>query len=66
MVSAVNWGFVLANDHKGKARRKWESLRRKAGVTPEKGLTGAALETAVMGIAMADPSLVKIEQAGAS
>lgn len=57
---------MLANDQKGRARRKWESLRRRMGGTQSKGLTGAALEQAVMGIAMADSSLVKIEAAGAS
>lgn len=62
----VNWGMALAHDHKGKARRKWESLRRRASGTREKGLSGAALEKAVMAIAAADSSLVKIEAAGAS
>lgn len=67
MVYGANWGFVLANDHKGKAHRKWMSIRSKVNPSKrEKGLTGAALEAAVMGIALADPSLVKIEQAGAN
>lgn len=58
--------MALAHDTKGKARRKWDSIRRKAGnSTDSKGLTGAALEAAVMAIAGADPSLVRIEAAGA-
>lgn len=63
MVSAVNWGVVLAHDAKGKARRKWESLRRRMGTSGSKGLTGASLEAAVMAIASADSSLVKIQGA---
>lgn len=58
--------MALAHDRKGRVKRKWESMRRRFGETPSKGLTGEALERAVMAIAAADPSLVKIEHAGAS
>jgi hypothetical protein len=61
----VNWGTALANDQKGRARRKWQSLvRSMSGRKESAGLSGAALEQAVMSLAMVDPSLVKI-QAGA-
>lgn len=64
IVNGTSWGVAIAFDRKGRNARKWQSLRRKvmrdAG-THEKGLTGAALETAVMALASADPSLVKIE-----
>jgi len=48
-------------DTKGRVRRQWQSFRRKHESRPTKGLTGAALEAAVMGLAAADSSLVKIE-----
>lgn len=67
IVSGASWGFGIALDPKKRVVRRWESIRRKAlrSTSREKGLTGAALENAVMAIAMADPSLVKIEQRGA-
>lgn len=65
IVYGVNWGTALAHDQKGRARRKWQSLARSmSGRKESAGLSGAALEQAVMSLAMVDPSLVKI-QAGA-
>lgn len=65
IVYGVNWGMALAHDQKGRNARKWDSIRRKATRDPRsQGLTGAALEAAVMAIAGADPSLVRIEAAG--
>jgi hypothetical protein len=57
----------IAFDATHKTGRQWQSLRRKALHTTRqpKGLSGAALEAAVMAIAAADSSLVKV-QAGAS
>ena len=64
IVSGTSWGMALAYDQKGKARRKWESIRRRMTGPPQsKGLTGASLEAAVMAIASADSSLVKIQGA---
>jgi hypothetical protein len=53
----------IAFDHKGRSARKWQGIRNKVmrDTGQSKGLSGAALEAAVMGIALADPSLVKIE-----
>lgn len=65
LVAGVNWGFVLSQDHKGRARRKWESIRRRMSGSQTKGLSGAALDRAVMAIAASDPSLVAIQQRGA-
>ena len=64
VVYGTNCVFALFPDKHGRAASKWEHLRRKAGANTTPALTGAALEQAVMGIAMVDPSLVKI-QAGA-
>ena len=62
----MSWGTALAHDQKGRALRKWRSITRKASGRKEAaGLTGAQLEQAVMALAVTDPSLVKIEQAGA-
>ena len=62
IVYGVNWGTALAHDQKGRARRKWQSLARKmSGRKESAGLSGAALEQAVMSLALADPSLVKIQ-----
>jgi hypothetical protein len=66
-VTGTNVGFAMAHDYDSKGRytgrvaRKWQAIRSKSGgyVKRPAGLTGADLETAVMGIAMADPSLVK-------
>jgi hypothetical protein len=51
-------------DPKRRTARKWEAERRKAhrSTGREKGLTGKALDNAVMALAAADPSLVKFEQ----
>lgn len=70
MTYAVNWGMALANDHKGRNARKWQSMIRsiatKLGIHSESGggLTGAALEQAVMAITVRDPGLVKVTAAG--
>lgn len=65
IVSGTSWGVGIAFDQKGRAARKWDRIRNKqlgaAGRSP--GMTGAALEQAVMAIASADPSLVKIQGA---
>ena len=65
IVTGTSWGVSIAFDRKKRTAHKWESVRRKAmrdtGPT-SKGLTGAALEAAVMAIASADPSLVKIQE----
>ncbi len=65
IVSGTSWGVSIAFDSKGRAGRKWQGIRskglRKSGQS--QGLSGAALEQAVMAIAGADPSLVKIQGA---
>lgn len=67
VVIGTSWGMAIAHDTKKRAARRWESIRRKTlrGTQRKRGLTGAALEAAVMGLAASDSSLVKIEQAGA-
>lgn len=62
IVSGTSWGVAIASDHKGRNARKWQSIRNKGLRTSRaKGLTGAALHAAVMALAAADSSLVKIE-----
>lgn len=56
-VEAVRTGFVTAQDKK--ALNKWRSRQRTA-TGDSVGLTGAALERAVMAIAAKDPSLVAV------
>jgi hypothetical protein len=59
MVSAVAWGVGIAFEPKN--ANKWQRVRpRPGGRKREAGLSGAALDAAVMGIAAAQPSLVKI------
>lgn len=67
IVSGTNWGVAIAFDPKGKTGRRWQSLRNKhhRSTGTSKGLTGKALDNAVLALAAADPSLVKFEQAGA-
>jgi hypothetical protein len=65
-VSGTSWGVGIAFDSKGRNARKWQSVRRKIQpAQSSRGLTGAALEAAVMAMAASDSSLVKIEAAGA-
>ena len=68
IVTGTSWGMAIAHDSKGSNARKWERLRSKAtrAEAPQKGLTGQALDNAVLALAAADPSLVKFEQAGAT
>lgn len=64
IVEGTKWGVAIAFDSKGRNARKWQSIRRKQlQHRGSRGLTGAALETAVMALAAADSSLVKIEAA---
>lgn len=65
LVYGTNWGVAIAFDAKGRTGRKWQSIRNKhrRASGKERGLSGAALETAVMALAAADSSLVKIEAA---
>lgn len=55
--------MAIAFDRKGRSARKWNTIRNKFMQTSgqSKGLTGAALEAAIMALAVDDPSLVKIE-----
>jgi hypothetical protein len=64
LVTGTSWGTAIAFDSKGRASRKWQAERRKAhrSTGREKGLTGKALDNAVMALAAADPSLVAFEQ----
>lgn len=64
-MSGTSWGVSIAFDSKRKASRRWETIRNKhiRASGGSKGLTGSALEAAVMAIAAADSSLVKIEAA---
>ena len=64
-MTGTSWGVGIAFDSKKRAARKWQSIRSKAErrTVKVKGLSGAALEAAVMAIAAADSSLVKIEAA---
>lgn len=67
-MTGTQWGVAIAFDGKGrKNAHKWQSIRRKQQrhIKREKGLTGAALDSAVMALAAADPSLVAFEQKGA-
>lgn len=65
IVVGTQWGVAIALDSsKGRKNfHRWDSVRRKAvrGAQREKGLTGAALEAAIMAMKAADSSLVKIE-----
>lgn len=47
--------------------RKWDAIRNKQRrkFARQEGLTGKALDNAVLALAAADPSLVKFEQKGA-
>ena len=68
LVAGMSWGVGIAFDKKGRNAAKWRSIRNRIGRESGQsrgGLTGAALEHAVMALAAADPSLVKIEQRGA-
>jgi hypothetical protein len=67
IVEGTKWGVAQVFDQKGRNARKWQSFRNKQrrAIGQERGLSGRALEAAVMAIAAADPSLVKIEAAGA-
>jgi len=57
MVEAVRVGTVLAHD--AKAARRWHS-RKRPGVSRPKGLTGMALEQAVMTLASTHPQYVVV------
>ena len=62
IVTGTSWGMAIAHDSKGRNARKWDRIRAKGlGDKRPQGLSGAALEQAVMAIASADPSLVKIQ-----
>lgn len=63
LVSGTSWGVGIAFDHKGRAGRKWQSIRNRQmhGTGASQALSGAALEQAVMAIAATDSSLVKIQ-----
>jgi hypothetical protein len=63
----TSWGTSIAFDSKKRTGRKWESIRNKAmrETTSAKGLSGKALDNAVLALAAADPSLVAFEQRGA-
>ena len=67
IVTGTSWGVAIAFDAKGRNARKWRSIRQKGirHVRRERGLSGRALEQAVMALAVTDPSLVKVEAAGA-
>lgn len=61
-MAGTSWGLAIAYDTKGRNARKWDHIRNKAlPGSRSKGLSGAALETAVMALAATDSSLVKIE-----
>lgn len=72
-MEGTKWGVAIALERGKNGQpshrnaRRWQSHRnhvlRQSGTA--KGLSGASLHQAVMAIAMADPTLVKIEQAGA-
>jgi len=64
-VSGTSWGVSIAFDAKKRTAHKWQSIRSKAlrQTGSEKGLSGAALESAVMAIAAADSSLVSFQGA---
>ena len=64
IVTGTNIAVAVWFDHTGKNLRRWQQLRRKLMPSSEsKGLSGAALEQAVAGIAVADPSLVRVQGA---
>lgn len=66
IVAGTSWGVGIAFEPKN--ARKWQAIRRRGlrGAAREKGLTGQQLDNAIAAIALADPSLVKYEQAGAT
>ena len=65
IVSGTSWGVSIAFDQKGRNARKWQGIRNRSMPSQQsRGLSGAALEQAVMALAATDPSLVKV-QAGA-
>lgn len=57
-VEAVRIGTVAGSDRK--ANERWQRERNKMKVQPEQGLTGAALERAIMTLAQAHPDLVVV------
>lgn len=59
LVYGTSWGVAIANDPSGRNRQKWNRIRHREG-RGSGGLTGAALESAVMALAALDSSLVKI------
>ena len=64
-MSGTSWGTAIAFDAKGKAGRKWQSIRnRNLSRAGQRGLSGSSLHAAVMAIASADSSLVAFEQRG--
>jgi len=60
MVEAVRVGTVLAHDKK--AYDRWRSRPRTTAAARAKGLTGAALEAAVMRLAQIFPNNVIVER----
>lgn len=61
MVEAVRAGFIFSHHESNTAYQRWRH-RRQRELHPERsvGLTGGALEQAVMAIAARDPSLVAV------
>lgn len=53
----------IAFDSKRRVSRKWDAIRKKhlRRDSRQSGLTGKALDNAVLALAAADPSLVKFE-----
>lgn len=56
MVEAVRVGYIFARDQKQYNRWRGSRKRRR-----QRGLTGAALESAVMGLARTHPEYVVVE-----
>ena len=63
----TSWGVAIANDPKRRNERKWARIRQQHayGGKGQRGLTGDALERAVMGVAQMFPGNVIREGAAA-
>lgn len=58
LVTGTSWGVSIAFDGKKRNARKWASIRNRSTRSYQRGLTGDALERAVMAIGQMFPSNV--------
>lgn len=66
VVVGTSWGMAIASEPRGTHRnaRKWERIRRKHTKTEHShALSGAALDRAVMALAVSNPDIVAVRTA---